>query len=97
MELIVKKAEIMAIKVAYFDIGDTLGTPRSSSAGQPIALDVFAYVPDLLAELRRSGLRLGVISNTGSMPGSAMRAMLATAGLSGQFEDALLLFSADLP
>ena len=84
------------IKVVYFDIGDTLGVPRSSAAGLPIALDVFPYIPGLLAELRRIGLRLGVISNTGSIPGSAMREMLSNASLAGQFEEALLLFSADL-
>jgi phosphoglycolate phosphatase-like HAD superfamily hydrolase len=54
----------MSIKVAFFD---TLGVPRFSPSGQPISLEVFPYVRDVLARLQQEGLRLGVISNTGTI------------------------------
>ena len=52
--------------VVFFDLGDTLGKPRVSSAsGRLEGFDVFPFVPELLEGLRQAGHRLGIISNTG--------------------------------
>jgi bacterial leucyl aminopeptidase len=82
------------IRVAFFDIGDTLGVMRFAPSGQPVSLEVFPYVRDVVARLKQDGLRLGVISNTGTIPGQTIRPLLDAAGLA--FEPGLLLFSADL-
>jgi leucyl aminopeptidase len=86
----------MSIDVVFFDIGDTLGVPRFSTSGQPISLEVFPYVRDVLTRLRQNRLRLGVISNTGSAPGQTISAMLDAAGVLAAFEPQLLLFSSDI-
>ena len=47
----------MAIKVVFFDIGDTLVTDQSWMPGAPA----------VLVNLREQGMRLGLISNTGNL------------------------------
>jgi bacterial leucyl aminopeptidase len=84
------------IEVVFFDIGDTLGTPRFLPCGQPLSLAIFPYVRSTLARLREDGLRLGVISNTGPIAGQAVRDMLDAAGLTDAFDPGLILLSCDV-
>lgn len=91
-----------AIAAVFFDLGDTLGTATIS--GQPPRLarfDLFPFVlpsgdqPGVLDPLRNRGLRLGVISNTGSDGASAINAVLQPTGLLDHLDLRLLIYSAD--
>jgi FMN phosphatase YigB (HAD superfamily) len=85
------------IGTVFFDLGDTLGTPELSPP--PIHLvgfHVFPFVPDLLEQLRSGGLKLGIISNTGSDTGPKLDAILSIAGILASFNDTLRIYSADV-
>ncbi|HKB05210.1 MAG TPA: M20/M25/M40 family metallo-hydrolase [Gemmataceae bacterium] len=84
------------IAAVFFDLGDTLGT--ATIGGQPPRLtgfDVFPFVSGVLTDLESRGLKLGVISNTGSEKGPAVNAVLAPTGLLAQLDNALLVYSGD--
>jgi len=48
---------------------------------------------EVVEQLRRAGVRLGIISDTGFSPGSVLRGFLSRAGLLHRFEPAALTFS----
>ena len=77
----------MSVKIIFFDLGDTLGQAVLSLP--PVHLvdfDVFPFVGDLLTRLRARGLRLGIISNTGSDSGAHVDGILARAGILDHFD-----------
>ena len=76
----------------FFDIGDTLATPRLTSTGALAALDPFPFVPEILTRLKPLG-RLGLISNTGSETMQSLQSLLIASALMPFFDPALLLFS----
>src|SRR4051812_22139569 len=89
--------ETLHITAVYFDLGDTLGTPVLSPP--PIHLtgfEVFDVAMPVLDELRDLGLRLGVISNTGDDDGTAVDAVLGTAGIRDCFAPELRIYSRDV-
>jgi FMN phosphatase YigB (HAD superfamily) len=57
--------------VVFFDIGDTLAS-AIVDAGRLSRLEVYRFVPDVLARLQAGGaevsVALGLISNTGTRP-----------------------------
>ena len=71
----------LAGAVAFFDIGNTLAAVALSPSGDGIELAVFPEVPPVLGELRDRGVRLGVISDRGSIPADEVNRALVTAGL----------------
>ncbi len=83
----------------FFDIGNTLGVAEQSPTGGLQRLEVFPFVPEILAMLSTAGgaagahPRLGLVSNTGSETAQGMRSILAAAGLLSLFQPGLLLFS----
>ena len=82
------------ISAIFFDFGDTLGTAVLSA--DPIHLakfHVFDFVPGLLSSLRETGIRLGVISNTGDDDGTLVDSVLAESGLLAFFENNLRIYS----
>jgi hypothetical protein len=80
--------------VVFFDLGDTLGTPRVSfDPTRLVGFDVYPYVPGVLADLRGRAIRLGVISNTGEETLETMMRVLESAGIAAFFDSRLLLFS----
>jgi leucyl aminopeptidase len=81
-------------KVIFFDIGDTLATASQDAAGR-LVLNVLPGVPDILDRLQRAGLRLGLISNTGTETTETMRRALTDADLYSYFEaePQLMIFS----
>lgn len=55
--------------VAFFDLGNTLAAVHVSSSGDRLeSLAIYPYVPRVLQDLRAQGVRLGIISNRGSLP-----------------------------
>ena len=85
------------IGTVFFDLGDTLGTPELSPPPIHLAgFHVFPFVPELLEQLRSRGLKLGIISNTGSDTGPKLDAILSTAGILASFNDTLRIYSADV-
>lgn len=82
--------------VVFFDIGDTLAS-AVVEGGRLARLDVYRFVPDVLARLRAGvegvSMSLGLISNTGDETAARMNRVLADAGLSGLVEPHLCLFS----
>jgi len=86
----------MLISVAYFDIGQTLGTPRLTPSLNLEGLDVFPYVPDILNNLKNQGIRLGIISNTGNDPAETVNAALRSSGLLSYFDEGLLIYSSQV-
>jgi FMN phosphatase YigB (HAD superfamily) len=82
----------------FFDIGDTLASPVVEG-GHLTGLDVYPFVPEVLARLRAGrgphGARvaLGLASNTGDETAAALRGVLDAAGLLSLVDDELLLFS----
>ncbi|MCX4672352.1 hypothetical protein OG453_37795 [Streptomyces sp. NBC_01381] len=80
----------------FFDIGDTLASAVMEN-GHLARLDVYRFVPGVLARLRAGGegvsVSLGLMSNTGDESAARMNQVLADAGLSGLVEPRLCLFS----
>lgn len=86
-----------AIDVIFFDLGDTLGSAELSAPPlHLVRFDVFPFVPQLLPDLRRQGLRLGIISNTGNDGRETVDSVLRSAGVVDQFEPDLRLYSHDI-
>jgi FMN phosphatase YigB (HAD superfamily) len=82
--------------VAFFDIGDTLAS-AVLDGGRLARLEVYPFVPEVLARLRARGegspVSLGLISNTGDETEARMSQVLADAGLSALVDADLCLFS----
>lgn len=81
----------------FFDIGDTLASPRVT-AGHLSALELYPFVPELLARLRMAGgqespIALGLISNTGNETAATLDRVLVESGLSNLVDAGLCLFS----
>jgi hypothetical protein len=69
----------------FFDIGDTLAS--AVVEGSHLSrLDVYPFVPEVLARLRAGGdmpaAAIGLISNTGNETAATMNKVLGEAGLS---------------
>jgi putative hydrolase of the HAD superfamily len=79
----------MAIRVIFFDLGDTLVTTRPR-----------AWLPGaqaLLKSLRQAGFRLGIISNTGNLATrDAILEVLPADFDLAVFEEQLVLFSSEV-
>jgi bacterial leucyl aminopeptidase len=82
------------LSTAFFDIGNTLGSVRLSSRQPPRLerLDVYPQVSDVLQDLRRSGVRLGIISNIGQETEEAVRRVLEEGQIYDFFEPNLLIY-----
>ncbi|MFI6875163.1 HAD family hydrolase [Streptomyces sp. NPDC050400] len=80
----------------FFDIGDTLAS-AIVEGGRLSRLDVYPFVPEVLARLKAGGegvsVSLGLMSNTGDESAARMNQLVADAGLSGLVEPRLCLFS----
>jgi len=84
------------IATVFFDLGDTLGV--ASVGGTPrrlVGFDLFGFTLGLLRDLKSRGLRLGVISNTGTEGAVAVNAILQPTGVLADLDPALLVYSAD--
>ena len=60
----------------FFDIGDTLASPRVDAAGGLAGLDVYPFVTDVLDRLRARTAQvagIGLISNTGTETAAGLR------------------------
>ena len=78
--------------VIFFDIGNTLGSPKLSPRGLLVALTVYPYVPDVLQQLHDDGKRLGIISNIGNDTAENVERVLSEAGILTFFESDLLIY-----
>jgi len=77
--------------LAFFDIGGTLANVTVGPGGDRItALEVLPEVPEVLDRLRAGGVRLGIISNPGSIPPDEVKRALADAGI--PFDPDLVIF-----
>lgn len=82
------------ITSVFFDIGDTLGTPKFSSPPSHLeGLYIYPYIPDILQQLKANDLKLGIISNTGSETEENMKRVLEEAGIYSFFDPNLLIYS----
>ena len=82
--------------VAFFDIGDTLGSARLSPQ-QPHRLerlDIYPQVSAVLQELRNNGVRLGIVSNIGQETEEKVRTVLEEGQIYDFFEPSLLVYGA---
>ncbi|WP_414573827.1 M20/M25/M40 family metallo-hydrolase [Nostoc sp. CCY 9925] len=79
-------------EVIFFDIGNTLGSPRISSNGSLSTLNVYNYVPDILQQLRTDGKRLGVISNIGNDTAENVERVLKESQILTFFQPDLLVY-----
>jgi phosphoglycolate phosphatase-like HAD superfamily hydrolase len=78
---------------AFFDIGDTLASVRLSPAGDSI--EEMTVLPDVfpaLDELRAEGVRLGILSNRGTIEEKNVNDALKQAGLLQFFDQKLILY-----
>ncbi|MDJ0715206.1 MAG: M20/M25/M40 family metallo-hydrolase [Prochloraceae cyanobacterium] len=78
--------------VIFFDIGNTLGSPRVSPNGRLATLTVYRYVPDVLQQLHDDGKRLGIISNIGSDTAENVERVLSESEILNFFESDLRLY-----
>jgi putative hydrolase of the HAD superfamily len=79
-----------SIAAVFFDLGDTLVKSSSTPAWLPGA-------KALLPSLKSKGFRLGIISNTGSLPSrTAILGLLPASFDINLFEPALVLFSSEV-
>jgi bacterial leucyl aminopeptidase len=85
---------MMAEQVVFFDIGGTLGSPRISPPPFRLeGLNIYPFVTSILEELRSTGARLGIISNTGNETSESMQKVLEESGLFYFLDPALLIYS----
>ncbi|MCY7336527.1 MAG: M28 family peptidase [Chamaesiphon sp.] len=83
--------------VIFFDIGDTLGTPKiSSPPAHLVGIDIYPYIPNILQQLKDRSLKIGIISNTGSEIAAAIDKVLEKASIYNFFEPNLLVYSSVL-
>src|SRR5258706_16364248 len=84
-------------EVIFFDLGDTLGSAVLSSPPiHLVAFDVYQFVSELLSDLQRQGIRLGIISNTGDDGRETVDAVLRAASIVDCFATRLRLYSHDI-
>lgn len=76
----------------FFDIGNTLGSPKVLSNGTLAALNIYNYVPNVLEQLRNGGKRLGVISNIGNDTAANVERILEESGILNFFQSDLLIY-----
>lgn len=85
----------MPYRVAFFDIGDTLG--HAEGEGRALQLHPFATTVSLLESFGAAlGLRLGIITNSGSLGPADISGLLERAGLKSFFEPGLIVTSAEV-
>src|SRR3954454_806266 len=83
------------IKVAFFDLGETLVTKDKS---QPAGTEKWIWIPgaqELLTRLRNRDVRLGVISNTGDLKLPQLVEIMPQ-GLMDFFEKDLIILSGEV-
>ncbi len=81
-------------QAVFFDIGDTLGTPRISPPPYRLeGLDIYPYIPNILQRLKDNNLKIGIISNTGDETKDTMKKVLEEAYIYSFFEPDLLIYS----
>ena len=79
--------------VVFFDVGDTLATVAVSPAGDSISrLDVHPQVPSILRGLRERGVRIGIISDRGSIPAADVDQALGDSGLMELIDPHLVVY-----
>ena len=79
--------------IIFFDIGETLATARLDANGQLIGFTVLPGVQAALDGLRERSLRMGIISNRGTIPGKTVIRALDASGLLGFFDPRLIIFA----
>lgn len=86
-----------AITTVFFDLGDTLGTATLTPPPLRLAtFQVFPFVLPLLTDLSGSGLKLGIISNTGDDTGADVDRVLGPTGVLPFFVPRLRIYSRDV-
>lgn len=81
------------VSAVFFDIGNTLGSVIRDPSGRTIErIDVLDGVLESLNELRRRGLRLGIISDRGTIEEREVLRAMREAGLLDFFEARIILF-----
>ncbi|CAM5404604.1 M28 family metallopeptidase [Streptomyces aurantiogriseus] len=79
--------------VAFFDIGNTLASVRVSADGTDIeSLIAYPDIPPILSALHEKGVRLGILSDRGTIPEERVNAALDRAGLLEKFDQQLVLY-----
>lgn len=67
------------VPVVFFDIGDTLGSPKFFPLPYHLeSVNIYPYIPGILQQLKSAHLRLGIISNTGNETEASMKKVLFT-------------------
>jgi bacterial leucyl aminopeptidase len=85
--------DALAGAVAFFDIGNTLASVVVAPSGDRIErLTVFPDVPAVLGALISRGVRLGIISDRGTIPAEQVNQALEAAGILDFFEPALIIY-----
>jgi hypothetical protein len=85
--------DTLAGAVAWFDIGNTLASVVIAPSGDRIErLDVYPDVPSVLGELTGHGVRLGIISNRGTIPAENVNQALEAAGILHFFAPELIVY-----
>lgn len=77
-------------RAVFFDIGDTLGSVRI--VGDGIEIDAYPGVVPALRALHDGGVRLGILSNRGSIPAATVRAALDRIGALESLDPDLIVF-----
>jgi hypothetical protein len=85
-------AAASSLTVVFFDIGQALGLPRFSQAGELEAIDIFPDVPEILKELKEKNIRIGIISDPGTLDTSLINALLDDAGVLQYVEADLIVY-----
>ena len=78
--------------VVFFDIVNTLGSPKLTPESLLIALNAYIYVPNVLRQLQEEDIRLGVISNIGNDTAENVERVLEKLGILAFFDPDLLIY-----
>jgi bacterial leucyl aminopeptidase len=82
------------VSVIFFDIGDTLGTAKVSHTDSHLErIEIYAYILNIIQQLKANGLKIGIISNTGRETTDSMKRVLEDAGIYRFFDPNSLIYS----
>jgi hypothetical protein len=87
-------ATSQSLMIVFFDIGDTLGKAVTTSAGDLARIDIFPSAMEVVKELSEKNIRVGIISDPGSISQDLITSLLQDTGILAFVDQSLVVYGA---